>query len=87
MEGTEQIKYYNNSPDSLSEIVIRLYHNINKPNAKRDFNLNEKSVTDGVLVKKLNLDGNSIDLSNKSVVNIAGTNFILKLKTRFLPKA
>ena len=37
LEGTEQIKYYNNSPDSLSEIVIRLYHNINKPNAKRDF--------------------------------------------------
>lgn len=87
LEGTEQIKYYNNSPDSLSEIVIRLYHNINKPNAKRDFNLNEKSVTDGVLVKKLNLDGNSIDLSNKSVVNIAGTNFILKLKNKISPKS
>lgn len=87
LEGTEQIKYYNNSPDSLSEIVIRLYHNINKPNAKRDFNLNEKSVTDGVLVKKLNLDGNSIDLSNKSVVNIAGTNLILKLKNKISPKS
>ena len=87
LEGTEQIKYYNNSPDSLSEIVIRLYHNINKPNAKRDFNLNEKSVTEGVLVKKLNLDGNSIDLSNKSVVNIAGTNFILKLKNKISPKS
>lgn len=87
LEGTEQIKYYNNSPDSLSEIVIRLYHNINKPNAKRDFNLNEKSVTEGVLVKKLNLDGNSIDLSNKSVVNIAGTNLILKLKNKISPKS
>jgi len=87
LEGTEQIKYYNNSPDSLSEIVIRLYHNINKPNAKRDFNLNEKSVTEGVLVKKLNFDGNSIDLSNKSVVNIAGTNLILKLKNKISPKS
>jgi len=87
LEGTEQIKYYNNSPDSLSEIVIRLYHNINKPNAKRDFNLNEKSVTEGVLIKKLNFDGNSIDLSNKSVVNIAGTNLILKLKNKISPKS
>ena len=37
LKGTEDIVYYNNSPDSLSQIVIRLYQNISKPNAKRDF--------------------------------------------------
>ena len=86
LEGTEQIKYYNNSPDSLSEIVIRLYHNINKPNAKRDFNLNEKSVTEGVLIKSFIIDGNKIEITDKSVISTTGTNLVLKLKNKISPK-
>ena len=57
LEGAEDIVYFNNSPDSLSEIIIRLYHNIIKPNARRDFNIDPQSLTEGVLIQKINVDG------------------------------
>ncbi len=37
LRGYEEIKYFNNSPDSLDRIVFRLYNDIFKCNAKRDY--------------------------------------------------
>ena len=85
LEGSEQILYHNESPDSLSELVIRVYHNINKPNAKRDFNLNENSVTTGVSVGKIKINGELIDLADKNKVSTAGTNCIIKLNKKVAP--
>ncbi len=86
LEGSEQITYYNNSPDSLSQIVIRLYHNISKPTAKRDFYLNEKAITDGVKLKKLLVADAEIDLSDRNKAMIIGTNLILNLPEKLSPK-
>ena len=37
--GSEEITYYNNSPDSLNRIVLRLYPNIFKKGSARDYSL------------------------------------------------
>ena len=71
LEGVEDIIYFNNSPDSLSNIIIRLYHNIFKPDARRDFNIDPQSLTEGVVIKKINVDGSEIDLNDNSLVNIS----------------
>lgn len=86
LDGSEEITYYNNSPDSLSQIVIRLYHNISKPTAKRDFYLNEKAITDGVKLKKLFIADSEIDLSDRNKAMVIGTNLILNLPEKLSPK-
>ena len=86
LKGSENIVYHNNSTDSLSQIVIRLYHNISKPNARRDFNLNENALTNGVQLKKIIVGNSEIELTNKSIVTVTGTNLILKLKDKLAPK-
>ena len=68
LQGTEDIVYYNNSPDSLSQIVVRLYHNIFKPNAARDFYLNENSLTEGVLIKKIEIQGMEMNQNDNALV-------------------
>ncbi|MBK7630264.1 MAG: M1 family metallopeptidase [Ignavibacteriales bacterium] len=86
LQGSEDIIYHNNSNDSLSQIVVRLYHNISKPNARRDFNLNENALTNGVQLKKIILDSKEIELTDKSISNVSGTNLILKLTEKLAPK-
>ena len=85
LQGFEDIVYHNNSPDSLSQIIVRLYHNINKPNAMRDFYLSENTITDGVQLKKISVRNKEIETTDKSIVNITGTNLILKLSEKLAP--
>ncbi len=87
LQGTEDIVYFNNSPDSLSLLVVRLYHNVGKPIARRDFNLNEKALTEGVKLKKIIVDSKQIELTEKSLVNIIGTNLFLNLSEKLAPNS
>lgn len=87
LQGSEEIIYYNNSPDSLARIVIRLYHNISKPNAIRDFYLNERAINDGVQLKKISVRNNEIKIDDKSLLNVTGTNLSIKLLEKLAPKS
>jgi len=87
LKGSEEIVYYNNSNDSLAQLVIRLYHNIGKPNAKRDFNLNAESLNDGVQLKKIIIENTEIEITNKILVNISGTNLTLNLSEKLAPRS
>ena len=68
LNGSEEIIYNNNSPDSLSQIVVRLYQNISKATALRDFYLNEKALTDGMKLLKVKIFEDDLDLNNKKII-------------------
>lgn len=85
IEGSETIIYYNNSPDSLDELVIRLYHNFYRDNSARNFQISSESITDGVELKKLVLDGKPINLENRSTAEFTNTNLIIKLDKKISP--
>ena len=87
LQGSEDIVYYNNSPDSLTQIVVRLYHNISKPNARRDFYLSENAINNGVQLKKITVRDNEIKLDDKSLMNLTGTNLSIKLLEKLAPKS
>ena len=87
LQGSEEIVYYNNSPDSLTQIVVRLYHNISKPNARRDFYLSENAINDGVQLKKIFVRNNEIKIDDKSLLNVTGTNLSIKLIEKLAPKS
>ncbi len=80
LKGSAEIKYYNNSPDTLHKIVMRLYPDLFKKGALRDFALDPDDINDGVLISFLSVDGDEIDVDlNPSSVTRKGTNMIINL--------
>lgn len=85
--GNVQIRYSNASPDTLKQIVVRLYQDIMKKGARRDFQINEKDLTDGVSVTKLEVNGVPVELSGKDApVRRIGTNMFVRLSEPLAPK-
>jgi Peptidase family M1 domain len=57
VQGSEQITYANNSPDTLRNLVIRLLLNIHKPGAPRGFGAPDDYLTSGVHIDSLAVNG------------------------------
>ncbi len=55
--GRETITYFNNSPDTLSNLVIRLLNNIHKPGAPRDGGAGPDFLTSGVHIRSFSVNG------------------------------
>jgi hypothetical protein len=79
--GSASIKYFNESPDSLSTIVLRLYQNIYKPGSVRDWNVQESYLGEGIKIHSLKIGDENIDVSSKRI-NITGTNMIITLEEK-----
>lgn len=57
VRGTEQITYANNSPDTLKNLVIKLFLNIHKPGAPRNGGAAEAYLTSGVHIDGFAVNG------------------------------
>lgn len=78
LSGSETITYYNNSPGDLKEIIIHLYQDRNKPESPRDWSVDPKTLTDGVNIKVLKVNGVLQDLNSSYIIR-SGTNLEIKL--------
>ncbi len=87
ISGSEEITYYNNSPDSLKRIVLRLYPNIYKKGSARDYAIDPAAVDDGLTVSKISIDGRSINLENKSIYRVMNTLATIYLSKPIPPKS
>ncbi|MBN2729793.1 MAG: M1 family metallopeptidase [Bacteroidales bacterium] len=88
LKGEEEIAYYNNSPDSLSVIVIRLYQDLFKKGANRNsiVDIDPIDIHDGVNVSKLMVNGSKVELSGEnSPVQRTGTIMIIHLAQKLAP--
>ncbi len=85
ISGTEEIEYLNNSPDTLTEIIIRLYQNIYKPGAERDFSIANQDLTEGISITKFDFNHAEIKTEGNIKFNIAGTNLFFKPDAPILP--
>lgn len=61
IKGTEQISYSNNSPDTLRNLVIKLFINIHKPGAPRDGGAAPAYLTSGTHIDAFSVDGQSVE--------------------------
>lgn len=75
--GTEVINYTNNSPDTLKEIIFKLYPNIYKKGSSRLMNISGDDVTDGLIIEKMSAAGTLITESN---YRIDATNMIVRIE-------
>lgn len=88
LTGSEKIVYFNNSPDTLKNIVLKLYQDMYKKGAVRNTELNPETVTDGVKIIKLSIDGSSISLNvDDKMISYQGTNLIVKLASPLPPNS
>ena len=71
LQGAETINYFNNSPDTLKEIIIRLYPDLYKKEINRLSNIDEKDLNNGVEIDSFkiedeNAQGVGIDIHGRS---------------------
>ena len=60
--GTESIAVHNNSPQALTEIILRLDHNIYRGNVPRGTSVPAET-TDGMVVTRIAVNGEAVDLT------------------------
>ncbi|HEX5150194.1 MAG TPA: M1 family metallopeptidase [Parafilimonas sp.] len=60
IKGNETINYINNSPDTVRRPAIKLFINIHKPGAPRNFGANDDYLTSGVHIDAITANGTSI---------------------------
>ncbi len=77
--GSETITYYNNSPDTLKTLVIRLYQNIFKIGNARDFSTKKEAINDGVNLSKIFVNEEVVDTTSSITKRIRGTNINIKI--------
>ena len=88
ISGEEKIVYYNNSPDTLKQIVIRLYQDILRKGNMRDFEVDPLDINDGVTVTKLVVGGKQFKMDGTDKdISRAGTNLFIKLDKPLAPKS
>jgi hypothetical protein len=86
LQGKETINYFNNSPDTLKEIIIRLYPDLYKKGVERLSNIAEKDLNDGVQIESFKIGAESIDnFNNQKKTFHDNTNLIVKPAQFILP--
>ncbi len=60
LRGEESIVYYNNSPDTLKHLIIRLYPDLYKKGVKRSGEIAEKDLNEGVSIEQLIIGNETI---------------------------
>lgn len=84
LTGKEKITYYNESPDTLSTLTLRLYQDINRAVAQRDFQMSRGSISEGVTIDRLLVNGKDIK-PNGAMVTRSSTNLNIALSEKLTP--
>ena len=82
--GEEKVTYFNNSPDTLKRLVIRLYPNIYKKGNPRQWPIGD-GINDGMVINSLSINGDSIDWNNREAVYLFSTNLSVFLPEPLAP--
>lgn len=78
ISGVVNIQYINNSPDTLREVVFKLYPNLYKKGAERLMEISPDDVGDGLRIETLSADGEQIKTSD---YRISSTNMLVRPKS------
>lgn len=78
LSGEETITYYNNSPDSLKRLVIRLYADLYKKGVERNVTIEPKDENEGVVIEAVKVGSEDINVQeNTRKIARSGTNMFI----------
>jgi len=78
ISGDLSATYYNNSPNTLNTIVIRLYHDVFKKSNKRLMQVTPSDINEGVEISAVSVNGTPYQLGTQQVRR-SGTNMFISL--------
>ena len=78
LSGSASITYHNSSPDTLDKLVLRLYPNIFKRDAMRDFPLKTDDDQTGMVLQSISVGKKVIDPKTDTSLENTGTNLVIK---------
>lgn len=84
LKGTATIHYSNNSPDTLSTLVLRLYQDFFRKGNARQWPIPEGDLTQGTQISRLVINGTEYSPED-DFPRWLMTNFMLRLKEKILP--
>lgn len=61
LSGTEGIRYFNQSPDTLSIIRLKLAHDLFRKSGQRAYDLSPEDITDGVTIQSVQVGDSRVD--------------------------
>lgn len=85
LEGEAEITYFNNSPDTLSRIVFRVYQDLLKKGVQKDYTAPPEDIHEGVVFKYFSVNGEKINPEDPGVIRRRGTILYLQLPKALLP--
>lgn len=85
IDGYEEVVYYNNSPDEIKTLVVRLYGDAYKKGNPRASSIKDKDIHDGVELADVTINDVSYDLNDWNVAQRKGTNITFILKDPLKP--
>jgi hypothetical protein len=81
--GSEEVYYFNNGPDTLTQLIIRLYPDLYRIGSPRDYDLPKADITDGVAISHLAI--NDSELPDIKDLVRSGTNLFIPLADGLKP--
>jgi hypothetical protein len=81
IKGKEVIRYFNNSTDTIRRPSMKLFLNIHKPGAQRDWDVSPDFLNEGLTIDSLSINGSPVKVNNQSVF----TNYSPRLPTALAP--
>jgi hypothetical protein len=78
--GSAAIIYDNNSPDTLDQIVLRLYHDFYKAGNIRNHPIRPADIGEGVVISSLTVEGREVNQTDRNESYRVGTNLVIRLK-------
>ncbi len=86
LQGSENIVYYNNSPDSLNQLVFHLFPDYYKKGNRRDFDVSPSDESDGVSISEFLFNDDKINFADdNNNLSFNHTSFVLKLDNALPP--
>ncbi len=70
IKGTLKVTYFNESPDSLNSLVLKLMQNVYKKGANRQMAIDIENIHDGIKIENVSFNGSVLD---ENSIAISGT--------------
>lgn len=85
LKGEENVRYVNNSPDTLRVLVIRLYQDIYKKGGARAWSIGPADLTNGVQVDYIKINGKPVKMPEGRYGYYYGTNRFVRIPGGLAP--
>ncbi len=85
VEGEASIVYYNNSPDTLNNLIFNIYQDINRIGNSRDWDIGQADIHKGTKIHHLRVGDVVVDVNDKAKIGRQGTKLNVRSGYRILP--